>query len=241
MTYMLSDKKSLLACLDYTLLSEPVEENVWAAFLDKAQTQPVAAVCLYPDKMAQVPTDALGCHRAVVVNFPEGEVLNDTRKQSITDVIKAPYCDEIDAVFPYQAYLNGDDKAALDTVEWFAKTCFAEKKTLKLIVETGAFIDNPERLYRACQDILDIPHIGFLKTSTGKHAVHATPLAVFAFIQCIKRAKLQDTVGIKVSGGIQDIGVAMSYATLVQHHFKRFISPDWFRIGASKLLDGLIS
>lgn len=240
MNFMLTDKISLLSCLDYTMLTEPIEADLWAGFLCNAQEHPIAAVCLYPEKMAQIATAALDCHRAVVVNFPDGNLLDEDSKRAIAAVIRAPYCDEIDAVFPYQAYLNGEHKAALDAVEWFAKTCNQHHKTLKLIVETGAFADNPELLYRACHDILQISHIGFLKTSTGKHAINATPLAVFAFIQCIKKAKLQDEVGIKVSGGIQDLGVAMSYATLVQHHFKRLISPDWFRIGASKLLDELV-
>lgn len=238
--YMLTDNKSLLSCLDYTLLTEPVEVDVWTKFLHNAHTHPIAALCLFPEKMAELTTQEFFCHRAVVVNFPEGELLNETSKKTIAEVIAASYCDEIDAVFPYQAYLNGETKAALDTVEWFANTCHRHHKTLKLIVETGAFFDKPERLYQACHSILDIPNIAFLKTSTGKHAINATPLAVFAFIQCIKKAKLQDEVGIKVSGGIQEPGVAMSYAALVQHHFKRHISPDWFRIGASKLLDSLI-
>ncbi len=83
----------------------------------------------------------------------------------------------------------------------------------------------------------------FIKTSTGKVPVNATPEAVYVMCHAIKQFYEQTgkKVGLKVAGGVSKAYNALSYFVLVNHILgSQWISPDYFRIGSSKLLDDII-
>ncbi len=81
----------------------------------------------------------------------------------------------------------------------------------------------------------------FLKTSTGKTPQGATLAAVFAIVSAVMDSTYASSCGIKVSGGIKTPLQAQQYAQLAELLMGKAIHKDWFRIGASTLLEKLLS
>lgn len=107
---------------------------------------------------------------------------------------------------------------------------------LKVILETGA-LGSSEAIGRASR-LAIAAGADFLKTSTGKIAVGATPEAARAMLETIKASGA--TVGFKASGGIRGFEAAESYLTLAEEIMGAgWTQRDTFRIGASALLDEL--
>lgn len=235
-------KKLIINCLDYTSLNDTDTEDTIRTLCDRAITPlgHVAAVCVYPDfvKLAHLQLQNTGIHIATVVNFPRGsENLDDI----LTDTKAALFegADEIDVVLPYESYLNGDRENAIRVIYAVKKTC--GDKIVKVILETGE-LNTAEMIRGASTDALSAG-ADFLKTSTGKVAVGATPEAAIVMLKAIKKyqPKTEKTLGLKISGGIRTEQDAAQYIELARSIMgENWVSPHTFRIGASSLLANLL-
>ncbi len=229
--------RKLISCLDLTSLNDNDTIDSIIDFCPKSQTPygDTAAVCIYQQFIPQALQQLSGKIKiATVVNFPQGTLDIKKTQNEITRALKAG-ADEIDAVFPYRDFLEGKIDECADYVQAIRQTC--GEHTLKIILETGE-LQNTRTIKAASQ--LCIEHgADFLKTSTGKTKISATPEAANAMLEVIRISKKK--VGFKASGGIKTIDDAKKYLVLASAIMgPNWIKPDNFRIGASSLLNNLI-
>jgi len=229
-----------LSLLDLTNLNDDCTEADIDALCKMAVTRfgPVAAVCIWPQFVAQARDLLAGKNVRVasVANFPEGGV--DTLKV-VADAVAMVEAgaDEVDLVMPYKAYLSGR-RGFAETQILRVGEAIAGKARLKVILETGELQD-PE-IIREASDMAIAAGADFIKTSTGKVPVNATPQAGEIMLTAI--AESGKPVGFKAAGGIRTSADAAVYLGLAE----RILGPDWarpetFRFGASGLLNALVA
>lgn len=226
----------LLKSLDLTSLNDNDNEYSIENLCERAVTPygNVAAVCVYPRFLPVVMQMISGTNIkiATVVNFPHGGDNFISLQMEIRDAI-AKGADEIDAVFPYKSFLNKDYQAC----EKFMKIARSECESLKVILETGE-LGNSRQIADATKICL-AGGADFIKTSTGKTKVSATPEAANIILETI--ASNKKLAGFKASGGIKTIDDAKKYLTLANTIMDpQWVSPKTFRIGASSLLNNLL-
>lgn len=224
----------LLPLLDLTSLGEddtPAQiETLCAAARTPAGVP--AALCVHPEHVTTARRALMdtGVRVATVVNFPDGgcdgdRVVRETRRAV------AAGADEIDLVFPYRAYLAGDSGQARHVIRACREAC-GPGVALKLILETGE-LATPERIRDASRMGIDAG-VDFLKTSTGKAAVNATPAAAACMLDVI--AETGGRCGFKAAGGIRTMADAAQYLDLAEARLgAAWIAPAHLRIGASAL------
>ncbi|MEQ1790288.1 MAG: hypothetical protein ABL857_07585, partial [Rickettsiales bacterium] len=147
---------------------------------------------------------------------------------------------EIDVVFPYSRYLAGETQYAHTFVSSCKAAC-GDAMTLKVILETGA-LNDIAIIADACFETL-AAGADFVKTSTGKIAEGATLEAAATLLLVIRHMlpQLKHNVGLKISGGIRELQQAAQYIELADRIMGReWVTPDTFRIGASKLVDEIV-
>lgn len=238
-----SDKNLAISCLDYTSLNATDTDDDIRTLCQRAITPrgEVAAICIYPqfvDFAKRELTDSR-INIATVANFPTGDFALD----AIISDVKANLFDganEIDLVFPYHEYLAGNKTTALTLVKAVKHIC--GNATLKVIIETSAL--NDANTIATISQYCLMAGADFLKTSTGKMPIGATLEAAAIMLQTIKNFQLQykTTKGFKAAGGVRTAKEAAEYIKLA----KLIIGETWptpqnFRIGASSLLDDLLS
>ncbi|MFC3071719.1 deoxyribose-phosphate aldolase [Shinella pollutisoli] len=233
--------RKALSLLDLTDLSDGCDAAAIETLCRQAQTPfgPTAAICIWPRFVAQA-RGILGEGHAVriatVVNFPSGDlpvadVVAETR-QAITDG-----ADEIDLVVPYRAFLAGNEAAVTDMVTAVKAACPAPVR-LKTILETGEIKD--PALIRRASDLAIAAGGDFIKTSTGKVAVNATPEAAEIMLTAIKESG--KPVGFKPAGGVRTVADAGLYLALAANILGAdWASPKTFRFGASGLLGDILA
>ena len=231
--------KHLIHLLDLTSLNKDDTESRIEKLCKKAQTPygNVAAVCIYPKflPLAQDMLEGTGIRLATVVNFPEGNA-DLSKFRAETEYALEKGAQEIDAVFPYKNFLNKDYQTCADFVAYASKLT-GKKHPLKIILETGAI--EKSALIAEATKICIANGANFIKTSTGKTEVSATPEAANIILETI--ASGRRNVGFKASGGIKTIEDAKKYLVLANAIMGwKWINPSNFRIGASSLLDNLL-
>ncbi|RUR19681.1 deoxyribose-phosphate aldolase [Legionella sp. km535] len=229
-------KEQLIHSIDLTLLEPNATTESLALLGDRANTHHVAAICVLPEHLPHfhLPTPV---KLATVINFPHG---NDELLHTLASMDHAIQlgANEVDFVLPYQDYLSGSSQKALNHCDVIIKACKKQEVTIKIILETGAFPDM-EHIYNVSRELIAMG-TDFIKTSTGKIAQGASLPAAFAILSALKEAG--DTqCGIKISGGIKTSQQALNYACLSELMLGKTISKDWFRIGASSLLNDLLN
>ena len=223
-----------LACLDLTSLNDSDTAADIEALCRRAQGPfgATAAVCVWP-RRAALARSLLPPHIAVaaVANFPDGSS-DINRAVRDTAAIVAAGAQEVDVVLPYR------DLAAAPALLAAVRRAGAGI-TLKVILETGA-LEDEALIAHACRIALDAG-ADFLKTSTGKTPVSATPAAARLLLQAIAADPAAHShVGFKPAGGIRTVADAALYAALVREHLgPAAVQPTRFRIGASALLDDI--
>lgn len=199
----------------------------------------VAALCVHarhvPQVVSRLAAMGLGdIAAATVVNFPEGGMAT----AEVTDEIRRAVglgAGEIDLVFPYRAFLEGRDEEVRDFLGACRQACPVR---LKVILESGVLAD--EIAIRAASRLALECGADFLKTSTGKAAVHATPQAARVMLETI--AEAGGAAGFKASGGLRTLDDAVVYLELAEDILgAAWIGPDTFRFGASGLLDDVLA
>ena len=227
-----------VSLVDLTDLSDDPHAEQIAALTTRALALPipVAALCMWPHFVAQT-SKALKkspIKVATVVNFPHGgediATTCEETKRALQDG-----ADEIDLVLPWKAFLDGRTQEAARMIRAVRAAC--ESAHLKVILETGALQD--EHAIRAASRLALAEGADFLKTSTGKMPISATPESARIMLEEIKLSG-QD-VGFKASGGLRTFEQARLYFDLAEHIMgKNWATPNHFRYGASALLDTLL-
>ena len=228
----------LLPLLDLTSLGEddtPARIEAMCAAARTPHGVP-AAICVYPEHVTSVRRAVQGTAMkvATVVNFPDGgndagRVARETRRAI------AAGADEIDMVLPYLALQRGKRGTARAVVKAGREAC-KPGIALKLIIESGEYA-TPELISEACAIGL-AAGVDFLKTSTGKVPVNATPEAAALMLDAIAAAG--GRCGFKPSGGIRTLDQAQVYLDLAASRLgEEWITPAHFRIGASALFDDI--
>ncbi len=223
-----------LSCLDLTSLNEADTEADIARLCRRA-TGPfgsTAAVCVWPRLAAfarrELPPEVAV---AAVANFPDGSA-DTARAVADTRATVDAGAQEVDVVIPYRQL-----DAAPALLAAVRRAC--EGLRLKIILETGELAD-AQQAALACRIALDAG-ADFLKTSTGKVRVNATPQAARVLLQAIADdPAARPRVGFKPAGGIRTVADAQAYMALVREVLgDTALSPQRFRIGASGLLDDI--
>ena len=232
----LENARLALSCLDLTSLNEADTESDIATLCSRAQSRfgPVAAVCVWP-RLAAFARKQLPANIAVaaVANFPDGSADLQRVLAEIGEIVQSG-AQEVDLVIPFGHVLAGNDAAVASLLSAARKA--SEGLRLKVILETGALVGGAHIL-RASRLSLEAG-ADFLKTSTGKTSVSATPEAARVMLEAIAAdpsAALR--VGFKASGGIRTVSDAAQYIALTREYLGvNAITPQRFRIGASSLL-----
>lgn len=235
-----------LSCLDLTSLRANDTEASIEALAAQAMTPhgAPAALCVFP-RFVPVAKRALAQHGlagvpvATVVNFPHGTAEADAVADEVRQAI-AYGADEIDAVLPWRALLAGDTHRAAHVLRRCRQACDAGRAPvlLKAILETGELRE--PRWIRTAAELAIQAGADFLKTSTGKVPVNATPEAVACMLEVIRASGGQ--VGLKVSGGVATIEDVERYVALAgQACGPAWLSPRHLRFGASNLLPVLVA
>ena len=229
-----------LSCLDLTNLSDTCDAAQIEALCARARTPfgDVAAVCIWPRFVARARAllgPANPVRIATVVNFPGGsDPLEATCAE--TRAALADGADEIDLVVPYRALLAGDAAAVDATLA--AVRAAAPGAVLKTILETG-ILATPDAIAEASRRAI-AAGADFLKTSTGKVAVNATPEAAAVMLRTIRESGRP--IGFKAAGGIGSVAVAGGYLDLAAAEMgSGWARPATLRFGASGLLDDLLA
>lgn len=231
--------QEIISYIDLTSLNETDDESTIEQLCKKAKTPlgHVAAVCVYPKFVSLAVALLRDTHIrvATVCNFPHGtQSLPQTRDEILEAIEDGAH--EIDVVMPYIAYLQGEILFTQNFIASCKSTC-DQKALLKVILETGALKDR-EIIAAASFDAIN-GGADFIKTSTGKYPVGATPRAAEIMLKAIHASEYD--VGFKAAGGIRTIEQAQTYIQLA----KTIMGADWitpavFRIGASQLLSELL-
>ncbi len=239
MTDLKADAARALACLDLTDLNADCCAQDISELCRKAQTRygPVAAVCLWPEFVAQASKTLRNSSIkvATVVNFPAGD---DPASKVIemTKTARENGADEIDMVIPWKALMEGHPENVAARVARVKRA--ADGAPVKAIIETGMLV-KPELIQEATRGAID-GGADFVKTSTGKVPVNATPQAARLILEEIK--SLGEDVGFKAAGGVKTTEDAAEYLAIADD----IMGPDWatptrFRFGASGVLSALIA
>lgn len=230
--------RQALACLDLTRLNDDDTEADIERLCVRAHGRfgPVAAVCVWP-RLAGLARRRLPASIAVaaVANFPQGDAKPERAQRDVGEIVQAG-AQEVDVVLPWQALLDGDTGAVARVLA--ATRRASDGLRLKVILETG-MLETPARITEASRIALG-EGADFLKTSTGKVPVGATPEAARAMLEAIAADARSATVGFKASGGVRSVADAALYLGLVTEHLGSEAGvPARFRIGASGLLDDI--
>ena len=229
-----------LGLVDLTSLGEVEQAADMDALCKRAVTVhgPVAAVCVWPQfvNRCRRALAGSGIRVAAVANFPGGG--SDAEWAALqTRAIVADGADEVDLVMPYQAWLAGRRDLARDLITRCKAVC-GPGVALKVILETGV-LATPEAIREASLDAID-SGADFIKTSTGKTPISATPEAAAIMLKAIRDRGAR--VGFKAAGGIRDLAQAAEYLSLADDIMGRdWVRPEHFRFGASGLLDALLN
>lgn len=201
----------------------------------------VAAVCVYPAMVpyARQAVEGTGVKVASVATyFPSGQVDIGLKVEETRQVVEAG-ADEVDMVINRGAFLAGDYYRVFDEIVRVKEAC--GDAHLKVILETGELetLDNVRR----ASVLAMAAGADFIKTSTGKVSPAATLPVFLVMLEAIRdfRAATGVKVGMKPAGGIRTAKDAIRYLVVLNETLgEEWMSPDWFRIGASSLLNDVL-
>ncbi|CAL9508955.1 Deoxyribose-phosphate aldolase [Streptomyces sp. enrichment culture] len=209
----------------------------------------VAAICVYPDMVATA-KEALAAAggqdvkvASVATAFPSGRAELDVKLADTRDAVAAG-ADEIDMVIDRGAFLSGRYMKVFEEIRAVKQACArpgGEDAHLKVIFENGE-LSTYDNIRRASW-LAMLAGADVIKTSTGKVAVNATPANTLVMLEAVRdfRAATGTRIGVKPAGGIRTTKDAIKYLVMVNEVLgDDWLHPDWFRFGASSLLNDLL-
>jgi deoxyribose-phosphate aldolase len=202
----------------------------------------VAAICVYPNFVSVV-KEKLKAKGVKIVSvaggFPSSQTFRSIKVTECKLAIEAG-ADEIDIVIPVGAFVGNDFAQVADEIREI-KSAIGDK-ILKVIVESGLLVDY-DLIFRASMIAMDAG-ADFIKTSTGKTTVSATPEAAFVMCHAISDfySETGIRVGFKAAGGIVSPADAIQYYQIVSQSLgEEWLNNSLFRIGASRLANNILS
>ena len=208
-----------------------------------------ASICVYPNFASVVAaTRKVPVHVTTVAGcFPTSQSFLEVKLHEIELAVRGG-ADEIDIVLALNSFLAGDYdaagaeiKASRDCIDRVAAE-LGRPVVLKVILETGLLV-TPENIadasFLAMENGAD-----FIKTSTGKVKVNATPLAAYIMCECIRKyyEVTGKKVGFKAAGGIASALDAVCYWTIVRTVLgEEWLNKNLFRFGVSSLANKLLT
>lgn len=242
--------KFLFNTIDLTTLNSTDSTQSVSKFVERVnrfeeeygELKNVAAICVYPC-FAQVVRSVLEVSdveiACVSACFPTSQSFIEV-KVAETALAIAGGADEIDIVFNLGNYYDGDYESVCDEIAELKSVC--RDARLKVILETGALKTAAD--IKAASVLSLYSGADFLKTSTGKGYPGATLEAAYVMAQCIKEyhEKTGNMVGFKASGGVATTEDAVAYYTIIKEVLgEKWLTNEYFRIGASRLANNLLS
>lgn len=243
-------KKFLFGSIELTSLKCTDSDESIMAFTEKvnqfdtqyADLPHVATICVYPC-FAQVVRDILeveGVEIACVSgSFPSSQALIEVKVAETALAVKDG-ATEIDIVMPVGKFLSGNYEEMCEDIQELKETC--GDAAMKVILETGC-LKTASNIKKA--SILSMyAGADYIKTSTGKEKVAATPEAAYVMCQAIKEYYDETgiQIGFKPAGGINSVMDALIYYTIVKEVLgEKWLTNKWFRLGTSRLANMLLS
>ena len=243
-------KKFLLGSVELTTLSTADTEEKVLAMVEKVNKfdseypdlPHVAAVCAHPC-FTKLIADSLEVDGVditnVTGNFPSSQALLEVKTIETALAIKDG-ATQIDIVMPVGKFLSGDYEGVCDTIGELKQTC--GDVPMKVILETGDLRN--ARDIKTAAVLAMYAGADYLKTSTGKEKISATPESVYVLCQAIKEyhKKTGIQIGLKPAGGINTVMDAAIYYTIVKEVLgEKWLTNYWFRMGTSRLTNLLLS
>ena len=246
----LNVKKFLFGSIELTTLSTTDTEEKVLHMVEKVNRfdreypdiPHVAAVCVYP-VFTELVSKCLEVDGVEITNvcgnFPSSQARMEV-KVAETQLAVADGATEIDIVLPVGKFLSGDYEGVCDDISEMKQACGAAP--MKVILETGD-LETASNIKKAA--LLSMyAGADYIKTSTGKEKVSATPEAAYVMCQAIKayHEKTGIQIGFKPAGGINTVMDAVIYYTIVQQVLgNQWLTNKWFRMGTSRLTNLLLS
>lgn len=204
-------------------------------------TPPTAALCVYPDMAATAVAALAGSGvkvASVATAFPAGRASLSVKLADTRDAVAAG-ADEIDMVIDRGAFLAGHYLKVYEEIRAVKEAAGAAR--LKVIFETGE-LSTYDNIRRASW-LGMIAGADFIKTSTGKVGVNATPANTLLMLEAVRdfRERTGVQIGVKPAGGIRTSKDAIKFLVLVNETAgEDWLDNHWFRFGASSLLNDLL-
>ena len=244
-------KKFLFGSIELTTLKNTDNDESVMAFTEKVnrfdndypELPHVATICVYPCFAAAVKNtlDVDGVNIACVSgSFPSSQALIEVKVAETALAVKDG-ADEIDIVMPVGKFLCGDYEGVCDDISELKETC-GDDVAMKVILETGCLRDTAD--IKKASILSMYAGADYIKTSTGKEKVSATPVAAYVMCQTIKEYYDQTgrQVGFKPAGGINTVDDALAYYTIVKEVLgEKWLTNKWLRLGTSRLANLLLS
>ena len=242
--------KSIFNCIDLTTLNATDSQTSVAEFTERVnafkdehpELPPVAAICVYPNftpivravlEVSQVEI------AAVSGGFPSSQTFPEVKEVETALAVEGG-ADEIDIVMNVGSFLSGDWEEVCDDINELKHAC--RHARLKVILETGA-LKSAENI-RAASILAMYSGADFLKTSTGKGYPGASLEAAYVMCECIKEYHEMHgkMIGFKAAGGVSTTEDALGYYCIVKSVLgEAWLNNEYFRIGASRLANNLLS
>ncbi|MCQ2268490.1 MAG: deoxyribose-phosphate aldolase [Bacteroidaceae bacterium] len=243
-------KKFLFGSIELTTLKPTDNDESVMQFAEKVNqfdnTYPhlphVKTICVYPNFASTVSNtlDVEGVEVACVSgSFPSSQTFIEVKIAETALALKEG-ATEIDMVLSVGKFLGGDYENVVDEIEEMKAVC-GDKK-LKVILETGC-LENASNI-KIASILAMYSGADFIKTSTGKEKIAATPEAAYVMCQAIKEyyEETGRIVGFKPAGGLNTSKDAITYYTIVKEVLgEKWLTNDLLRLGTSRLANILLS
>ena len=208
-----------------------------------------ASICVYSNFAATV-KEARTCDFNITVVsacFPSSQSFLEVKLRECELAVEQG-ADEVDIVLALNAFLAGNYEDAAEEIRQVRKVIdeVAERQGrkvhLKVILETG-LLRTPEKIAEASFLAMEAG-ADFIKTSTGKVDVNATPAAAYVMCECIAKyyEMTGKKIGFKPAGGISSAADALCYYSIVSGILgKEWLNKDLFRFGVSRVANSLLA
>ena len=243
-------KKFLMGSVELTTLKTTDSDESVLAFTERVnqfdEAYPylphVATICVYP-RFAKIVSETLEVEGVEVAcvsgSFPSSQALIEVKTIETALAVKDG-ATEIDMVLSVGAFLSGDYETCADEIQQMKDAC-GDKK-MKVILETGCL--KTAANIKTASILSMYAGADYIKTSTGKEKISATPEAAYVMCQAIKEYYDETgiQIGFKPAGGLNTVMDALIYYTIVKVVLgEKWLTNQWFRMGTSRLANLLLS
>lgn len=244
-------KKFLFGSIELTTLKTTDSDTSVMAFTERVNSfdndypdlPHVATICVYPC-FAEVVKDTLEAEGVEIAcvsgSFPSSQARIEVKVAETALAVKDG-ATEIDIVMPVGKFLSGDYEGMCEDIAELKSVC-GKDVAMKVILETGD-IKTASNIKKASL-LAMYAGADYIKTSTGKEPVSATPEAAYVMCKAIKEYYDETgiQIGFKPAGGINTVMDAVIYYTIVKEVLgEQWLTNKWFRLGTSRLANLLLS